>query len=61
MDIIRPLLLLADVVDVEEVEMSSTTEAVIGSGAYILFGLAAVLIVAAVVLVIVGTAKRNKK
>lgn len=58
MDFISPFLLLADVVDIE---MPSTEEAIIGSGAYILFGLAAVFIVVAVALLIVGIAKRNKK
>lgn len=58
MDFISPFLLLADVVDIE---MPSTAEAIIGSGAYILFGLAAVFIVVAVALLIVGIAKGNKK
>lgn len=58
MDFISPFLLLADEV---EVEIPSTGEAIIGSGAFILFGLAAVLIVIAVALLIVGMAKRNKK
>ena len=52
------LSVLGDVITIEE---PSTAEAVAGSGAIVFFGLAAILVVAAVVLIIVNIVKRTKK
>ena len=49
---------LGDVIITEE---PYTTESVTGSGAVVLFGIAAVLVVAAVALIVVNVVRKTKK
>lgn len=51
---------LADIVDTE-IQFPSVSESLFSSGAFIFFGLAALLIVATIALVIVNIVKNNKK